>query len=339
MIRNFQRQGWLILYLFGASPAVCKPFFKSRPELIAQFDEFDEQTLYHPYATSLRMSDIGYKSTHQANLEIDYNTLTGYVKTLSLAMETPYPNYQRIGVKKNGTYQQLSSHILQIENEYYSTVRPKRVSNSGERPTLALKRRGVEYIEIRSLDLDLFNPIGIDENKARFVEAFLLHCLLNESPLQSSKEQRINNKNQLTVAHKGRQTDIHLLKDKKEIPLKIWANEILQAMIPVCRILDEGDDNKPYSMALKEQQNRVDDPEETPSAKILQAMGKCSQAFGCLSVDISKKHHAYFSSKAPLEEAVLQRFYQATKTSHQKQQQIEKNEGLVFEDFLKNYFA
>ena len=177
LIRNFQRLGWLILYLFGASPAICKNFFKSRPALMAQFEEFDPGTLYHPYATSLRMSDIGYKSKNQANLKIDYNSLSGYVDSLSKAIETPYPEYEKIGVVVNGEYRQLNGNILQIENEFYSTIRPKQIINSGEKPTLALKRRGVRYIEMRSFDLDLFNPIGIDEAKARFIEALVTHLL------------------------------------------------------------------------------------------------------------------------------------------------------------------
>jgi glutamate--cysteine ligase len=339
LIRNFQRQGWLILYLFGASPAVCQQFFKSRPELMAQFDVFDDYTLYHPYATSLRMSDIGYKSTSQANLAINYNTLDGYIETLSSAMLTPYADYQQIGIKEKGEYKQLSANILQIENEYYSTVRPKQVSHSGERPTLALKQRGVEYIEIRSLDLDLFNPIGIDENKARFVEAFLLHCLLEESPLQQSTEQQINNKNQLTVAHKGRLAGVQLTKGTTEIPLTTWANEILQAMIPVCDILDANDADKPYSKALVEQQDLVTNSEKTPSAKILQTMKEQTKSFACLSMDVSKKHQAYFLSKTPLEGIELQKLEQATKISYQQQQQIERSDSLLFADFLKHYFT
>ncbi|MCK5872205.1 MAG: glutamate--cysteine ligase, partial [Methylococcales bacterium] len=286
LVRNFQRQGWIMLYLFGASPAICKQFFKSRPELMAKFDEFDTQTLYHPYATSLRMSDIGYKSTNQASLKIDYNTLEGYVKTLSRAMETPYADYEKIGVKENGEYKQLSANILQIENEYYSTVRPKQITNSGERPTLALKRRGVEYIEIRSLDLDLFNPIGIDVHKARFVEAFLLHCLLEESPFNQTNEPQVNNDNQLMVAHRGREPKVTLNRHGENILLKTWAGDILQAMQPICDILDGDDPDKPYSLALKVQQSLVDDANKTPSAKILQAMQQQSKVFGCLSLDI-----------------------------------------------------
>ncbi len=338
LVRNFQRQGWLMLYLFGASPAICKQFFKSRPELMETFDEFDAQTLYHPYATSLRMSDIGYKSTNQASLEIDYNTLEGYVKTLSDAMETPYADYERFGVKEKGEYQQLSPNILQIENEYYSTVRPKQITESGERPTLALKRRGVEYVEIRSLDLDLFNPIGIDEHKARFVEAFLLHCLLEESPPNQPNEQQINNENQLTVAHAGREPDICLNQQGKMISLQKWARDILQAMQPICDILDGNDNDKPYSLALNIQQSLVDDSNKTPSAKILQAMQQQSKVFGCLSLDISKKHQRYFNSLPSLEAAFIKHHQQMIKRSHKAQSQLEKDDELTFDTFLKRYF-
>ncbi|MCK4493666.1 MAG: glutamate--cysteine ligase [Methylococcales bacterium] len=338
LVRNFQRQGWIMLYLFGASPAICKQFFKSRPELMANFDTFDAHTLYHPYATSLRMSDIGYKSTNQASLKIDYNTLDGYVKTLSTAMETPYADYEQIGVKENGEYKQLSANILQIENEYYSTVRPKQITNSGERPTLALKRRGVEYIEIRSLDLDLFNPIGIDVHKARFVEAFLLYCLLEESPSNQSNEQHINNENQLMVAHRGREPKVSLNRQGENILLQTWANDILQAMRPICDILDGDDRDKPYSLALKVQQGLVDDANKTPSAKILQAMQQQSKVFGCLSLDISKTHQTYFESLPPLEASFLQYYKQMTKASYEKLSQLEKDDTVTFGTFLKNYF-
>ena len=338
LIRNFQRHGWLILYLFGASPAICKSFFKSRPHLMAEFDELDEFTLYHPHATSLRMSDIGYKSKNQANLQIDYNSLSGYVNSLSNAIETPYPDYEKIGVKVDGFYKQLNSNILQIENEFYSTVRPKQIAESCEKPTLALKRRGVQYIEIRSLDLDLFNPIGIDENKSRFVEAFLLNCLLQDSPEYTGKEQHINNVNQLNVAQMGRKPGLEIDKHGKKIPLKIWACDILKSMQAVCEILDANDTDKPYSRALQQQVDTVENPELTPSARILQGMKEHQQPFGCFGLNMSEKHKHYFKSNK-LDTQTTQQFNETSHTSHIKQKQTEANDKLSFDDFLVKYFA
>ena len=338
LIRNFQRQGWLILYLFGASPAICKRFFKSRPQLMSQFDEFDQHTLYHPYATSLRMSNIGYKSENQSSLKVDYNSLNGYVDSLSKAIATPYPDYQNIGIKVDGEYKQLNANILQIENEFYSTMRPKKIAQSCEKPTLALKRRGVEYVEMRSLDLDLFNPIGIDESKARFIEAFLLSCLLQDSSEYSDQEQQINNENQLRVAHEGRDPELKIIKKDQSILLKTWAEEILQSMLPICEILDKNTADTSYCDALSQQQKIVKNPELTPSAKILRQMRTEQESFGCIGINTSERHKLFFTNSYSTPKTT-QLFDELAIASHKKQQQIEANDTLSFDEFLTHYFS
>jgi len=336
LIRNFQRQGWLILYLFGASPAICKNFFKTRPELMAQFAEFDNGTLYHPYATSLRMSDIGYKSNNQANLNIDYNSLDGYVDSLSRAINTPYAEYEKIGVKVANEYHQLNSNILQIENEYYSTVRPKQIINPCEKPTLALKRRGVLYVEIRSLDLDLFNPIGIDASRARFIEAFLLTCLLQDSPEMSTEDFQTNNANQLTVANAGRQPNIELIKGRQAIRLQDWATDILDNMQAVCHILDQGEAVQHYTQALTEQRKLVETPDLTPSARILAAMQSAQQPYAKFADQLSAKHAKKFTADQ-LNSTETAKFNAMASASLTKQQEIEAKDSLSFDDFLNQY--
>ncbi|MEQ1636628.1 MAG: glutamate--cysteine ligase [Methylococcales bacterium] len=338
LVRNFQKLGWLVLYLFGASPAICKSFFGSRPELMAQFEEFDAKTLYHPYATSLRMSDIGYKSKNQETLNIDYNSLTGYVKTLSQAIGTPYPEYEKIGVKIDNDYLQLNSNILQIENEFYSTMRPKQIIQSGEKPTLALKRRGVRYVEMRALDLNLYNPIGIELSTAYFLEAFLLTCLLEESPLHTGNEVQVNNANQLAVAHNGRQPGLELAQNGSKIPLQAWANQILKNMQPVCHILDTDNPKQPFSQALALQQAVVDSPDLTPSARILTDMRNTGQCFGDYALSKSAEHKQYFKN-AVMSDAVTAEFNALAATSLAKQKMIEAKDTLAFDDFLANYFA
>jgi glutamate--cysteine ligase len=338
LIRNFQRLGWLILYLFGASPAICKSFFKSRPALMAEFEEFDKYTLYHPYATSLRMSDIGYKSKNQANLQIDYNSLDGYVASLSKAIATPYPDYEKIGIVVDGHYRQLNSNILQIENEFYSSIRPKQIIESGEKPTLALKRRGLRYIEMRSLDLDLFNPIGIDEKNARFIEALLLTCLLTDSPHISRQEHQINNANQLAVAYFGRKPRLELDKNNQKILLQDGASEILESMETVCEILDNDNIDKPYSSALQHQQKLVHNPDLTPSARILDCMTRQVEDFGCFALKTSAGHEHYFRLNK-LNETTTQKFIEMAKLSHVKQKEIESKDQISFDEFLRRYFS
>lgn len=338
MIRNLHRQGWLILYLFGASPAICKKFFKSRPHMMAQFDEFDRHTLYHPYATSLRMSDIGYKSKNQAALQIDYNSLTGYVDSLSQAINTPYPDYEKIGVKVDGEYRQLNSNILQIENEFYSTVRPKQIANSGEKPTLALKRRGVRYIELRSLDLDLFSPVGIQHETAYFVEAFMLTCLLQNSPPNDPQQFILNNANQLAVAHLGRKPGLLLDKIDRRITLKDWAEEILADMEPVCTLLDANDPETPYSAALLAQRRAIENPDLTPSARILSGMNETQWPFATYALKKSVEHAKNFRTRK-LDEHTTRLFEEMAKESLSNQREKERNDTLSFDEFLKHYFS
>lgn len=338
LIRNFQRIGWIILYLFGASPAICKNFFKSRPALMAQFEEFDAGTLYHPYATSLRMSDIGYKSKNQANLKIDYNTLEGYVSTLTSAISTPYPEYEKIGTVVDGQYRQLNCNILQIENEFYSTIRPKQIAESCEKPTLALKRRGVRYVEMRSLDLDLYNPIGINEATARFIEALLLTCLCHDSPPTQDQDRETFNSNQLAVANAGRKPGLLLEKKGQKIPLIDWANEILGSMQSVCTVLDGEDASQPYTRALQHQQAVTNNPQLTASARILEMMGQQEITFARFGINQSQQHKKYFDSRQ-LDQAINLQFIEMAMQSHSKQQQIENATQLPFQEFLNRYFS
>src|SRR5215475_746700 len=196
LLRNYRRHGWLVLYLFGVSPVVCKSFLKGRD---VKLQDFGHGTAYEPYATSLRMSDVGYRNRNQAGLTVSVNNLGEYVRDLQRAISTPHPPYEALGGKVDGEWRQLNANILQIENEYYSFIRPKRVARSGERPTKALRRAGVEYVEVRALDVSAFDPVGVNQNKLRFLEAFLALCLMKESPPIGDSEQGSLDSNHITV--------------------------------------------------------------------------------------------------------------------------------------------
>ncbi|HWS74956.1 MAG TPA: glutamate--cysteine ligase, partial [Quisquiliibacterium sp.] len=187
LIRNFRRHSWLLLYLFGASPAVCGSFLAGQPHGL---QALGSGTLYLPHATSLRMGPLGYQSDAQAALAVSFNSLESYSVSLSRALTQPYPPYEAIGLRDGDEYRQLASSLLQIENEFYGTIRPKRTIRPGERPLRALAQRGVEYVEVRCLDLDPFHAIGIGEGTLRFLDVFLLHCLLSDSPPDTPDEIR-----------------------------------------------------------------------------------------------------------------------------------------------------
>jgi glutamate--cysteine ligase len=337
MLRNLQRFGWLIPYLFGASPAVCKSFLGDRPTSLESFDEY---TYYEPYATSLRMGDIGYQNSKEEGTGIKacYDCLDAYVETLSRAIETVCPIYQAIGVKVDGKYEQLNANILQIENEYYSTVRPKQIPELMEKPIHALKRRGVRYVELRSLDVNPFHPLGIAEEQVYFIEALMLLSLLQESRAINVAEQKAIDWNELAAAHQGRDPALKLKRESSEIGLRDWGLELCDALMPVCQVLDEELPEKPYQASLELQCRKLKDAEQTPSARMLNEMGERGESFFDFAQRISKQHQHYFSQQGPqLEDQQL--LEQEEADSWRRQHEIEVVDEVSFDQFLADYFA
>jgi len=334
VLRNYRRHGWLVLYLFGTSPAVSKSFFAGRECALPMLDA---DTFYEPYATSLRMSDIGYRNKNQAGVSVSVNSLDEYVRDLSRATGTPYPPYEKIGVKVDGRYRQLNANVLQIENEYYSFIRPKRVARSGERPTRALQRAGVEYVEVRALDVSAFDPVGVNQNKLRFLEAFLALCLLKESAPISRGEQDDLDANHLTVARRGREPGLSLNREGRQVPMLDWARELLDSMQGLCEMLDHGEAQRPYRSALEQQRAKIEDAERTPSARLLAEMRQSGETFFSLAQRMSKLHKDYFLDLYPPNERRLAEFAAAAQESHEAQRRIEAADRLDFDSYLAHY--
>src|ERR1700724_792530 len=320
LLRNYRRYGWIVLYLFGVSPVVCKSFLRGRN---AELQDFTNNTAYEPHATSLRMSDVGYRNRNQSGLNVSVNSLDEYVRDLTRAISTVHPPYEALGVKDaNGEYQQLNANILQIENEYYSFIRPKRVARSGERPTKALRRARVEYVEVRALDVSAFDPVGVNQNKLRFLEAFLALCLMKDSPPISDSEQGLLDQNHITVARCGREPGLTLSRDGREAPMLEWARELLDSMSGICDVLDRGDPARPYSQALATQSAKVEDVALTPSARMMAEL-TAGESFFDLALRMSATHKAYFLELYPPNEERLREFSQETEESLAAQHKIE----------------
>ena len=336
LIRNLLRLGWLIPYLFGASPAVCKSFLAGRDSSLESFDEF---SYYEPYATSLRMGDIGYQNNkeNESGIKANYDSLHAYVDSLACAIDTPCPEYQRIGVKVDGEYRQLNANILQIENEYYSTVRPKQLLQGNEKPSLALKRRGVRYIELRSLDVNAFDPLGINEVQMNFIEALMLYCLLADSPSISAVERVEIDQNEMLVAHRGREPGLKLMCRGEQRPLREWATQICDAMVPVCRLLDSNTSAQAYQQALARQLRVINNPELTPSARMLAEMRNGGESFYELARRKSLEHQWYFA-ELPIAAEQEQMLLELSTRSLQRQAELEASESMDFDSYLAAYF-
>ena len=336
VIRNVHRYGWLLVYLFGNSPALCKSFFHGRKTLASRFAEWDGDTLYRPDATSLRMSDIGYRNDNQTSLDISFNAIEEYIASLEHATNQPYPAYEAIGVKADGVYRQLNANILQIENEYYSPVRPKQVARSGEKPTLALRKRGVRYLELRALDLCSFEPAGIALDTMRFLECFALFCLLSDSPPLSVEEKAECGQNSLHVACCGRGRDFALLRQGRQVPLRHWGEDILARMRDVAEVLDaQGDVG--YVSSVDKVSPCLADQDGTPSAHVLKTLRKNGESFAEFALRLSTEHADHWR-RYSLNAEKSRVFEQEARTSWDEQARIEASDTMSLDDYLQRYW-
>lgn len=336
LIRNFKRIGWLVLYLCGASPALCKSFASGNS---SSMRSFSDDTYFEPFGTSLRMSDLGYSNQNQSRIDISLNCLNEYVRDLGSAIETPEPTYESIGVKVDGRYRQLNANLLQIENEYYSSARPKRVADSGERPTAALRRGGIEYVEIRSLDINPFDPCGVNQNTMRFMEALLLYCLLGESPKLDNEELSEIARNQADTAKRGRDPDLRLCRNGTTVSLKAWGDEILDGVAAVATQIDRHDSNDSYADAALAMRELLQDSALTPSARMIEELEQTRLGFFSLALDIAKGHRDYFASIAQPDDVSIEKFLRESADSLERQRAIENSDASSLDEYLADYFG
>ena len=337
LIRNFRRHSFLLLYLFGASPAVCSTFVAGRQH---ELKTLKGQTLYMPYGTSLRMGRLGYQSDAQSSLAVSYNSLESYAKSLQDGLTRQYPPYEAIGIRNlGGEYNQLATTLLQIENEFYGTIRPKRVIYQGERALHALRERGVEYIEVRLMDLDPFVPVGIAAQTMRFLDIYLLHCLLSDSPPDTPEEIARWGRNQHRVAARGREPGLRLERDPDEITLTEWGAEVLRECAPIAEALDRAHGCHLYTDALASESAVFATPDALPSARVLEAM---IRDFDSSYVRFVRAQSAQTKSTLltlPFDAGIEARFADMAHTSVDKQKAIENNDTMPFENYRQQYLA
>jgi glutamate--cysteine ligase len=339
LLRNYRRMGWIVLYLFGVSPVVGRDFLGHAAGDAAGLESLDPDTVGAPYATSLRMSDIGYRNRNQAGVSVSVNSLDEYVRDLRRAMSTPHPAYAALGLKRGDQWLQLNTNVLQIENEFYSAIRPKRMARSGESPSAALRRGGVEYVEMRALDVSAFDPVGVNQTKLRFLEAFAALCVLRSSPPIDAGEQAALDDNHLQVARRGREPQLTLTRDGAAVSLQDWGAEILDSMTGICELLDHGDNARPYTTALRAQQEKLSDVSKTPSARLLQELRSTGDSFFAMALRVSRVHRDYFVALPAPNADRLADFTRRAQESLQKQAAMEAAQQGSFEDYLAAYFA
>jgi glutamate--cysteine ligase len=327
----------LIPYFFGASPALCSSFIQGR-ETAMEFETLGN-TLYLPYATSLRLSDLGYTNDSQSDLKISLNSVSEYVDGLNRAIRTPSEEFAKIGLKEGDKHVQLNANVLQIENELYAPIRPKRVAKNGERPSEALERDGVEYIEVRSLDVNPFSSVGVDKDQVRFLDLFLTWAVLTDSAPMNDSEMACWKDNWNKIIEKGRKPGLELKIgcQGERLTQKAWAEQVFDDLLVIAKKMDAANGDDEYQQTHQRLIAMIEDPELTISGRLL-AETKKGGGIGKIGCDLAVQHrethlnHQYgYYTKEELDAEV--------ERSIQAQKDIEAKDTLSFSEYLSNYFS
>jgi glutamate--cysteine ligase len=310
LIRNFLREGWLLTYLFGSSPAMDRSYMKTPSK---DFKKIGTQTFYAPWATSIRMSHLGYYSRIQNQQAISFNDLKSYLSEMHYAISTPKKDYQNIPL-------QLNSNLLQIENEHYSRIRPKAIPKNGETPLQALENRGIEYVEVRSIDLDPYHPIGISREHLFFHHLFLLYCLFKPSPKLHKEAQIRLTCDQNLVALKGRKKGVLLTNGKS---LQSEGKKILRSMEQLACFLG-------YEKTLDQQIEKIKNSDSVLSAKILSDIKK--EGLQKMGISLAKSHKKTLLLN-PLSPKQLSAFKTHVQTSLIENKRLETVSKVLVKDY------
>lgn len=337
MLRNLLRIGWVVPYLFGASPAICESFLEGEPTTL---EYLGHGTYYEAFATSLRMGDIGYQNSREGEtgVDIDFGSLGRYVESLDAAININCPHYEALGLMSDGEFQQLNANRLQIENEYYCTVRPKTLLQGLEKPVRAMQARGIDYIELRSVDLNPFEPLGVSEQQLYFLEALMVYAMLLPSPEFADGEKKRVADNLALVAHCGRDPALELSRGDEKVGLRRWSTELLESLREICQWLDEkSPDGHAYSDALSHQIAKNSDAAELPSSKLMQLLKERDESFHQFAIRKANLVAKHFQSR-PLPADRLAYYDNLAQRSVTMQKALEAEEQQPFTDFLAEYF-
>lgn len=331
LIRNLLRFNWLIIYLFGSSPSVCSSFLQNYHQ--HSLEPFTRDSLYEPFATSLRMGNIGYQNYQEGEIgvNINYNTLAHYTNSLKLAIQTPYSQYQNFNQKRNGKYQQLNANLLQIENEHYASIRPKSNASLSKKPISALNQDGIDYIELRSLDINPLIPLGIDKRQIQFLESLLLFCLLSTSDLITTNEQNQIDRNTHLIAHNGRDPKLKLNNNNQRMSIINWGNKLLIDIKQCAQLLSND-----HLLAVSNIGKRLDDSSLTPSQILIDKMRSKNLSFTQLSRSLSMDNKQYYQDQR-INQAHFEKLAQLTYQSINNQNKIEQSDTLSFDDYLVRF--
>ena len=207
--RNYIRYCWLIIYLTGCSIAAHKSFSN---ECIHLMDGYDNRgSYYSTKGPSYRNSSCGYKN-----------------------LKNLFPSYDSVDEFTCDVQEFIDRGDLSEAKELYTQIRlkPKRPEDMLN----SLRKDGIEYVEIRSLDINPFYKSGLVKHDMKFLHLFLIYMLLKQEPDYPDwqMEAKINEEKAAEMAYVD---SMRLLRNGSEVTLKSWAADIINEMYGMCEVL------------------------------------------------------------------------------------------------------
>jgi glutamate--cysteine ligase len=222
-----------------------------------------------------------------------------------------------------------------VENEYYSPIRPKQPTRRGEKPVLALERRGLQYLEVRLLDVDPYHPLGISPEKAAFVEVFLLACMLWDSPYFLGEECRKGARHRMEIARSGRDPSLRLPMDESQVTVREGLEQLWPVLEAAADCMDQAHGSTNYRSAVDQQAAVVADPQLLPSSRLLRELREGSDHVTRM-LELSHEHRTALSDA--LDSETVSSMQELARRSHREQADLEASDDISFEEYLRRYY-
>lgn len=327
VIRQHMHHVWILAYLFGASPAIDKSLLKEGAKMGKYYlplQPFGKTGMIAPYGCSLRLTPMGYYSAVQNELlHIRFDSLHEYMVDLKTGMQLPYPPYQQLEAIY-GKDAQLNTNLLQIEAEFYHPIRPKRTPMPGESALDSLVAHGLEYLEVRAIDINPFEPTGFSREQLLFLDVYLLYCLLKPSPLITDPKGWLNTLHE--VASVGRTPGLEIVVEGKKQPLKTALLACFDQFMEIAQLLDAEQSDGRYQAAIAHFHEAVLDPSKLLSAQYqqhLERVGDITEAGMVLA-----KQHKQALLATPLPPDKKLHFQEVVKISLEEQEKLERDSSV-----------
>ncbi|MFB3076805.1 MAG: glutamate--cysteine ligase, partial [Lysobacterales bacterium] len=190
---------------------------------------------------------------------------------------------------------------------------------------------------VRSVDVNPFQPLGIDAEQIRFLDIFLLYCLLQESQDCNDAERERMAENSSRVVNRGREPGLKLQTAQGEVSLQTAATALLEEMQPLAALLDRANTGNLHQASHRHQMAKISQPELTPSALILKQMKEQGLPFFRLAMSYSQRWAEQYREQ-PLSEERAAQFSSASSESLRQQAAIEAADIVSFETYLQRYY-